>query len=132
MRGNKRSDTRPEVALRRALHRRGLRFRKDFAITTHRMSIRPDIVFTKSRVAVFVDGCFWHGCPVHGRVPGGQNASYWADKMQRNRERDERQNEALREAGWRVVRVWEHESDFDAVTAVMAVLAADRDATTPP
>ena len=70
--------------------------------------VRPDFVFPKLRVAVFVDGCFWHGCPRHGTRPKG-NASFWKKKLERNKARDREQTRALKRAGWRVLRIWEHE-----------------------
>lgn len=107
--GNRRSGTRPEVALRSSLHRRGLRFRKDFPVRVGpRRPVRPDIVFTRARVAVFVDGCFWHGCPEHQVIPRS-NRDYWVPKLRRNIDRDREVDEAFTGAGWQVVRVWEHE-----------------------
>lgn len=107
MLGNKRTDTKPEIVLRSALHSSGLRFRKDYRIDLGRAKVRPDIVFTRAKVAVFVDGCFWHCCPVHGTQPK-TNSDYWALKLARNVQRDLQQNNALTEAGWIVIRVWEH------------------------
>lgn len=116
--GNRRTDTKPEVALRSALHRRGLRFRKDYPIRVEsRRPIRPDIVFTRARVAVFVDGCFWHGCPHHQVVPKS-NPDYWIPKLRRNVERDRDADAALGAAGWLVVRIWEHEDVVDAAEMV--------------
>jgi DNA mismatch endonuclease, patch repair protein len=116
MRGNQRRDTRPELALRSALHARGLRYRVDFPIrpATGIRPIRPDIVFTRAKIAVFVDGCFWHGCPDHGTKPT-RNTDYWTAKLERNIERDRRNDALLEEAGWTVVRIWEHEASHDAV-----------------
>lgn len=111
--GNKRKDTTPEVRLRSDLHRRGLRFRKDLPIILERRKVRPDVVFTRARVAVFVDGCFWHGCPLHGTTPRS-NPDYWVPKLRRNVERDRQIDEDLTRAGWTVVRVWEHESPAEA------------------
>ena len=111
--GNKRTGTKPEVALRSELHRRGLRFRKDLLIRTATRRVHPDIVFTRALVAVFVDGCFWHGCPEHQVVPKS-NREYWVPKLLRNVERDREADEALAEEGWAVVRVWEHENLADA------------------
>ncbi|MEV6065563.1 very short patch repair endonuclease [Nocardia sp. NPDC052001] len=121
MRANRRTDTKPEVALRRELHRLGYRYRKDFRLDLGSAKVRPDIVFTARKVAVFVDGCFWHVCPVHGRQPA-TNEWYWAPKLRRTMERDLAANIALAEAGWRVVRLWEHESLHSAVAAVTRVL----------
>lgn len=116
--GNRRRDTKPEIALRSALHRRGLRFRKDYPIRVEgRRPIRPDVVFTRAKVAVFVDGCFWHGCREHQVVPRS-NPDYWVPKLRRNVERDRETDAALRAAGWIVVHVWEHEDVVEAVERV--------------
>lgn len=124
MRANRRTDTGPEMALRRALHRRGYRYRKDFRLDlADGVRVRPDIVFTARRVAVFVDGCFWHCCPEHGTQPAA-NTWYWEPKLRRNVERDRAADAALRAAGWKVVRLWEHESVDAAVEAVTGTLAA--------
>lgn len=123
MQGNRRTDTAPEVKLRRALHASGLRFRKDFVVRADGARTKADVVFTRRRVAVFVDGCFWHGCPTHCRMPT-RNRSYWEAKIGRNRERDERITAALRVAEWRVVRVWEHEPIEQATARVHAALSA--------
>ncbi|MGS2805675.1 very short patch repair endonuclease [Nocardia sp. MW-W600-9] len=125
MRAIKRTDTKPEVELRRELHRLGYRFRKDLPIAVEgRRPVRPDIVFTARRVAVFVDGCFWHACPEHGRSPT-TNEWYWTPKLRRNVTRDREADAALSTAGWTVVRVWEHEPVASALTAVVDKL--DRD-----
>jgi DNA mismatch endonuclease, patch repair protein len=121
MRANKRTGTKPEMALRRALHRQGLRYRKDYRLDLDGARVRPDIVFTARRVAVFVDGCFWHVCPEHGTQPAN-NTWYWGPKLTRNVERDRHADAALAAAGWRVVRVWEHEPLDAAVGAVVAAL----------
>lgn len=102
-----RRDTAAEVALRSALHRLGLRFRVDQP-PIPRIRRRADIVFRKAKVAVFVDGCFWHGCPDHGTWPRA-NASFWRDKIETNRRRDVNTDRLLREAGWQVLRFWEHD-----------------------
>ena len=121
MRANRRRDTTPERILRSALHRLGCRFRVDLALEAGNGRVRPDVVFTGRRVAVFVDGCFWHACPEHGQQPVA-NASYWKSKLQRNVERDHRDTKSLERAGWTVVRVWEHVPTDEAVSAVQAVL----------
>ncbi|MFF4124210.1 very short patch repair endonuclease [Microbispora rosea] len=122
MRANRRADTKPEVALRSALHRLGYRYRKDLRIDLgDGVKVRPDIVFTARKVAVFVDGCFWHVCPEHGRQPT-VNEWYWTPKLRRNMERDQRANAALAEAGWQVIRLWEHEPLPSAIEAVVAAL----------
>ena len=121
MRANRRTDTKPELALRRELHRQGLRYRKDYRLDLEGARVRPDIAFTARRVAVFVDGCFWHVCPEHGTKPAN-NTWYWGPKLARNVERDRAADAALVAAGWRVVRVWEHESLEAAVAAVLAAV----------
>lgn len=126
-RGNRRVDTRPEKALRSALHRRGLRFRKDHRIDTPTLRVRVDIAFTRQRLAVFVDGCFWHSCPVHRTVPR-RNAAYWTPKLDANRRRDARVNRALLDAGWLVLRVWEHEDPHGVAKEVESVIGRRRDA----
>ena len=122
MQSNRPRDTAPEVALRSALHRAGLRFFK------HRRPVaglrcEADIVFPGRRVAVFVDGCFWHGCPEHATFPK-TNAEWWARKLDANRRRDLANENALTAAGWTVVRIWEHESMANAVNRVHAVLVS--------
>ncbi len=122
MRAIRRANTKPELALRRALHRRGYRFRKDLRLDlAGGTRVRPDIAFTARRVAVFVDGCFWHACPEHGGKPS-VNQAYWGPKLQRNVERDRAADAALAAAGWRVVRVWEHVPLDDAVAEVVSAL----------
>lgn len=105
---NKRRDTGPELALRSELHRRGLRFRIDYSLRLPGLTCRPDIVFTRRRVAVFVDGCFWHSCPDHGTLPAA-NRAWWREKLSANTVRDARNDDALRASGWRVIRIWEHD-----------------------
>lgn len=111
MAANRRRDTGVERAVRSRLHAEGLRFRVDFPVRPDgaARSIRPDVVFPKRRIAVFIDGCFWHGCPEHGTLPATTNADYWASKIAENRARDARHEEVLRAGGWTVVRAWEHE-----------------------
>jgi DNA mismatch endonuclease (patch repair protein) len=121
MRRNPRCDTRPEAAVRSELHRRGLRFRKDLPIPIPGRTVRPDVVFTRARLAMFVDGCFWHVCPIHGNQPRA-NQGYWRPKLARNVARDIAVNQALAAAGWRVLRAWEHESARDVADRVLEVL----------
>jgi DNA mismatch endonuclease (patch repair protein) len=121
MRANRRTDTKPEMALRRALHGQGLRYRKDYRLDLDGARVRPDIAFTARRVAVFVDGCFWHACPEHGTKPAS-NTWYWGPKLARNVERDRAADAALVAAGWQVVRVWEHVPLDAAVAAVVGAL----------
>ncbi len=121
--GRVKTSTKPEVALRKALHAASFRFRLHPRIAK---GCTPDLVLPRYRVAVFVDGCFWHGCPEHGRrTPwSGPNAARWAAKMERNRERDERSTRLAQEAGWTVLRVWEHEITQDIDAAVVRARAA--------
>lgn len=120
MRGNRRSDTKLEVRVRSELHRRGLRFRKQLLIAAGDVRVRADVAFPRQRLAVFLDGCFWHRCPEHGNSPR-TNSGYWSTKLDRNVERDRKVLAALDAAGWRVLRIWEH---------VPANLAADQVQTT--
>lgn len=120
--GRKKKDTAPEIALRKALHAQGARFR------LHRQLAKgctPDIVMPGRRLAIFVDGCFWHGCPEHGRKTcfTGPNAALWEDKMERNRERDRRSTALAHEGGWNVIRVWECEVRDDPNGVAASLLA---------
>ena len=120
MQSNKGRDTQPELALRSAAHALGLRYR---------VSVRPlrelrrtaDLVFTKVRVAVFLDGCFWHGCPDHHTV-AATNASFWAEKVESTRSRDRDTDRRLADAGWTSIRVWEHEDPVEAAQRIHAVV----------
>ena len=115
--GNKRTDTKPEVALRSELHRRGLRFRKDFPVRTAERVARVDIAFPRRSIAVLVDGCFWHGCPQRQRLPKS-NREYWVPKLAANVERDAHTNDLLSDAGWTVLRFWEHEDPAVAADTI--------------
>jgi len=109
MRANRRHDTGPERAVRSILHARGLRFRKRYTIRLgDRRWTQPDAVFTRTRVVLFVDGCFWHRCPEHGTAPTN-NALYWRPKLDRNVARDRDTDRRLTALGWLVIRSWEHE-----------------------
>jgi len=123
LRGNRRSNTKPELRLRSALHGAGLRFRVDRRIGEGRRAPRPDIVFGPSMVAVFVDGCFWHSCPEHKSIPS-VNQDYWLPKLARNVERDAENTRALEEMGWTVIRVWEHEDMEAAARRIAAAVRA--------
>lgn len=122
MRANRRSDTRPERVIRSCLHALGLRFRKDYRVIVGSRSVRVDVAFPKRRLAVFVDGCFWHGCPDHGNSPRS-NVGYWLPKLRRNIERDREVDELLTGAGWSLLHVWEHEPPTDAAARVATALA---------
>nr|WP_281167684.1 very short patch repair endonuclease [Actinomycetospora chiangmaiensis] len=118
-------DTGPELALRRVLHAIGLRYRVDVS-PIKSLRRRADIVFGPSRVAVFVDGCFWHGCPVHGRRRTHANSEYWTSKIASNVKRDRDTDNQLESAGWVVIRVWEHESASEAALVVEAAVKRRR------
>ncbi|MBS1676236.1 MAG: very short patch repair endonuclease [Actinobacteria bacterium] len=113
-------DTAPERELRSELHRRGFRYRVDRR-PLKGVPGRADLVFGPARVAVYVDGCFWHSCPEHGTMPRS-NEAFWQDKLARNRERDASVNALLSAAGWTVVRVWEHEEIAAAADRVEAAV----------
>jgi DNA mismatch endonuclease (patch repair protein) len=117
-------DTAPELALRSELHRRGLRFRVDRRPVPG-VRTRADLVFPREKVAVYVDGCFWHGCPDHGTMPKA-NADFWGPKLARNQERDREINKALADEGWTVVRIWEHEDSVIAADRVEPVVRLTR------
>jgi DNA mismatch endonuclease (patch repair protein) len=108
-----RYSTGPEVSIRRELHHRGLRFRVNY----RRLPGRPDIAFTGARIAVFIDGCFWHSCPSHGVLPKN-NRDWWRHKLARNVERDRAKDAQLAKLGWIVVHIWEHEQPTDAADAI--------------
>jgi DNA mismatch endonuclease, patch repair protein len=116
MRGNRSSDTKPELAVRRILHARGLRYR---------VNVRPvpslrrtaDIVFTARHIAVFIDGCYWHGCPAH-YVASKSNRDYWDDKIAGNIARDSETTAALSNAGWTVLRYWSHDRPEDIAGSI--------------
>jgi DNA mismatch endonuclease (patch repair protein) len=111
-----RRDTAPEVALRRELHRRGMRFRVQMKVPgNNRRTI--DIAFTRAQLAVYVDGCFWHGCPEHHVRPRA-NSDWWRWKIDRNQTRDADTDRQLEAVGWSVIRVWEHEPPDSAADAV--------------
>jgi DNA mismatch endonuclease, patch repair protein len=117
-------DTAAELAVRSALHARGLRYRVDIA-PLRGIRRRADVVFTRARVAVFIDGCFWHGCPEHATWPR-HNAEFWRAKIETNRQRDLDTDRRLSESGWEVVRVWEHEAPSEVADRVEAMLDSRR------
>jgi DNA mismatch endonuclease (patch repair protein) len=124
MRANRGRDTAPELALRRAVHGLGLRYRVN-AAPLRGVRRTADLVFTRARVAVFLDGCFWHGCPEHHTV-AATNAGFWAEKVETNRRRDRDTDARLAEAGWAVLRVWEHEDPVEAAARVREVVTGRR------
>lgn len=115
-------DTGPELAIRRLLHAAGLRYRVDRAPVPG-LRRRADIVFGPARVVVFVDGCFWHGCPEHPSWPAA-NGEWWRSKIEHNRSRDAETDRSLEAAGWLVVRAWEHEDPVAVAARVHAAVAA--------
>lgn len=120
MSAQRRRDTKPEIALRRELHRRGLRYFVDRA-PIKGVRRRADLVFPRRKVAVFVDGCFWHSCPQHATFPKN-NAQWWTDKLAANVVRDRDTDARLAEQGWTVIRIWEHEDPLVAAERVQKVL----------
>jgi DNA mismatch endonuclease (patch repair protein) len=118
MSGQRQRDTNPEMEIRRILHARGYRYRVDYRIPTTRR--RSDIAFPGCKVAVFIDGCFWHSCPQHGTIPKS-NSEWWESKLNANVQRDRDTDHRLESAGWTVIRVWEHE---DANAASGGIAAA--------
>lgn len=116
-------DTGPEVALRRELHRRGLRYRVDASIQGLPRR-RVDILFSRARVAVFIDGCFWHGCTQHRTIPRN-NHDWWESKIKANRDRDNETGATLRAMGYQVLRFWEHEDVQSAANLVEATVRSD-------
>lgn len=124
MQNNRGRDTEPERALRSAVHRRGLRFR----VNTRPIASRrrtADLVFPTERVAVYLDGCFWHGCPIHHSV-AVTNAQFWADKVRHNRARDDETDRELVNAGWIALRFWEHEDVQQAAARVEEIVRQRR------
>jgi DNA mismatch endonuclease (patch repair protein) len=117
MQSTRQRDTSGEIGLRRELHRRGLRYRVDIAPLPG-IRRRADVVFPRLKIAVYCDGCFWHGCPQHGTWPKA-NAEWWRSKIEANKRRDSDTDARLAEAGWLGIRVWEHE-DFDAAAERVA------------
>ncbi len=119
-----RRDTPFEMRVRRILHARGFRYRVDRPMPGVTRS-RPDVVFPTERIAVYLDGCFWHSCPIHGTMPAA-GREWWAAKLQANIERDRRHGEELEAAGWLAARFWEHEDPHDIADEIAAIVAARR------
>lgn len=120
MQGNRRRDTAPEMQIRRLLHGQGLRYRVDVPLPFDRRR-RADIVFTRQKLAVFIDGCFWHGCPEHYVEPR-TNRQYWMAKVTQNVARDRDTDARMRALGWTVVRFWEHEDADMVAQSVIEIL----------
>jgi DNA mismatch endonuclease (patch repair protein) len=124
-----RRDTGPELAARRLLHAAGLRFRVIYKVPgAPRRTI--DVAFTRLRIAVFLDGCFWHGCPEHGQLPAS-NQDWWKSKIERNRMRDADTTAILTADGWQVLRFWEHQTPEAVTETILAVVTARRRSNTP-
>jgi DNA mismatch endonuclease (patch repair protein) len=124
MKAARQRDTAAEMALRSKLHRIGLRYRVDVS-PLKGIRRRADVVFRPTKVAVYVDGCFWHGCPIHGTWPKA-NAEFWREKIERNKERDADTNQRLKEAGWKVIRVWEHENPKEVAEKIAQIVQERR------
>lgn len=124
MENQARRDTKPELAVRSAVWRRGLRYRVDFA-PLPKMRRRADMVFTRAKVAVYIDGCFWHSCPEHATTPKA-NRDWWIEKLAANVRRDRDTDERLEVAGWTVVRIWEHEGPERAADRIQAAVDGRR------
>lgn len=116
--------TEPEVALRRELFRSGLRYRVNFAVIKKPRRV-ADVAFPGLKIAMFVDGCFWHGCPMHATWPK-RNADFWRQKIEANRLRDADTNARLRDIGWTVLRIWEHETPIEASKSVIELITVAR------
>lgn len=125
MQGVRQKNTSAEWALRRELHARGVRYRVQVPVLTKPRRV-ADVAFSALRVAVFVDGCFWHGCPQHATWPK-QNAAFWRAKIEANIARDDDTNERLRAEGWKVIRVWAHEEPKIAAGRIAQVLESRRE-----
>jgi len=121
MRTQRRAGTNPEWAIRRLVHATGLRYRVDAPLPIPSVRRRADMLFPRSRVAVFVDGCFWHACPIHGTRPVA-NAAWWAAKLNANVVRDRDTDRGLADVGWTVIRIWEHEDPHQASARVVALV----------
>jgi DNA mismatch endonuclease (patch repair protein) len=126
MQSNRSRDTKPELAVRRAAHRLGLRYRV-CARPLPALRRTADLVFPRAKIAVFIDGCYWHGCPEHHRPPT-INGGYWADKIERNRRRDRETDASLDAAGWTVIRAWEHEDPQTVACVIRDVVHDSRSA----
>jgi len=124
MQAAKPKNTAPEVALRSLIHHKGFRYRIDTR-PLRELNRRADIVFRKIKVAIYVDGCFWHGCLLHG-TQAKANAAYWSFKIKQNQERDEDTTKILEKAGWKVIRVWEHEDPAKASEKICRVIRKRR------
>jgi DNA mismatch endonuclease (patch repair protein) len=121
MQRQRRRDTAPELAIRRILHARGMRFFVDRKVLPE-LRTRADMVFPRWHLAIFIDGCFWHGCPDHGTTPKS-NQAWWRAKLAGTAARDRKVDDSLRSSGWRVIRVWEHENPGAAAERIAAAVS---------
>lgn len=126
----RRKDTKPELNLRRQLHARGLRYRVAYPVPG-KPRRTMDVAFTRAKVAVLVDGCFWHGCPEHATLPRA-NSEWWARKLQINAERDLDTNAVLARQGWTVLRFWEHEDPTAMAGMIESVVRPSSDTPSAP
>ncbi|MDJ1115103.1 very short patch repair endonuclease [Microbacterium dauci] len=124
MQGNRSRDTQAELAVRRLVHAAGLRYRVN-ARPERDLRRTADLLFTRVRVVVLIDGCYWHGCPEHFKMPS-TNRDYWEGKVDRNRLRDVETTELLEERGWRVLRFWEHEAPASIAASIVDVVRGRR------
>jgi len=122
MQSNKGRDTKPELAVRTLLHAAGLRYRVNFRVVPRRT---VDIAFTGLKIAVFIDGCYWHGCPEHYQRPA-INQRFWDEKVVRNRARDTETTELMTDLGWTVLRFWEHERPPDVAKSIVGAVTDAR------
>tara|TARA_Y100001958_G_scaffold107799_1_gene75594 strand:- start:2577 stop:2990 length:414 start_codon:yes stop_codon:yes gene_type:complete len=111
-------DSKPEIKIRKVLYSLGLRYR----VHQKHLPGKPDISFGPAKVAVFVDGCFWHNCPDHGTIPKS-NRDWWVEKFKKNRERDKRKDRELRQIGWEPIHIWEHEDPEEASKYIARVVS---------
>ena len=119
MQRQRQRDTKPELAIRRVLHARGYRYRVDYPIPGSRA--KADVAFTRLRIAIFVDGCFWHQCPAHGTLPK-RNRKWWKAKLAANVRRDAEIDKHLGSCGWTVLRIWEHDPPSAAVARIESLV----------
>lgn len=123
MKANPSKNTRPELRLRTLLHACGLRYRTNYPIRAGEgRPILVDVAFTRLKLAIFMDGCFWHACPIHGSVPKA-NVAYWSPKLERTVERDRETTARLELAGWSVLRFWEHEEPREVCSRIAEAVA---------
>ncbi len=112
----KNRNTKPEVSVRKLLWQKGFRYRIEYGLRG-----KPDIVFPANNIAIFIDGCFWHHCPMHYKTPE-TNTKFWKNKILQNKKRDYKNNIQLRKAGWTVLRIWEHEVKKNPIKVVNKII----------